>query len=401
MTIKEYILDVLGKFWAKLKSTYVTNCASTSNNLALAASQGKILQDQITTLNANAYLLTGGTQIVASTNLNNITTIGNYCCPADVTAQTLTNCPITNAFRMKVEHANGTGYLRQTIYKYNSEDIYTRFYTSAWQSWVHLPNRAEMNAAINNITRSGTTFTATKTDGTTFTFDQQDNNTTYSAGTGLSLSGTTFSMPNSGVTAGTYGPNANVNGSNGTTMNVPEITVDAQGRVTKVTNRVYTSVNTDTNTTYSAMTAATASAAGKTGLVPAPAAGKQAQFLRGDATWAVPTNTTYSAGTGLALSGTTFSMSILRHQAFTLDNVDLAANNLKEVSFNVAKSGYTPLFADGFSIANATSNGTLSSWCDMHNFSLAGTTLYVSYRNNNTSSAAKIKITAYVTYMKA
>ena len=33
------------------------------------------------------------------------------------------------------------------------------------------------------------------------------------------------------------------------------------------------------------MTAATASAAGKAGLVPAPAAGKQTSFLRGDATW--------------------------------------------------------------------------------------------------------------------
>jgi hypothetical protein len=53
----------------------------------------------------------------------------------------------------------------------------------------------------------------------------------------------------------------------------------------------------DTNTTYSNMTAATSSAAGKAGLVPAPAAGKQASFLRGDGTWVVPTNTTYSAAT--------------------------------------------------------------------------------------------------------
>ena len=50
---------------------------------------------------------------------------------------------------------------------------------------------------------------------------------------------------------------------------------------------------TDTNTTYSNMGAATSSAAGSAGLVPAPAAGKQASFLRGDGTWVVPTNTTY------------------------------------------------------------------------------------------------------------
>ena len=40
-----------------------------------------------------------------------------------------------------------------------------------------------------------------------------------------------------------------------------------------------------TDHTYSKMTAATASAAGKEGLVPAPAAGAQGKFLRGDGTW--------------------------------------------------------------------------------------------------------------------
>ena len=41
----------------------------------------------------------------------------------------------------------------------------------------------------------------------------------------------------------------------------------------------------DTNNRYSNMTAATASAAGKAGLVPAPAAGANTKFLRGDGTW--------------------------------------------------------------------------------------------------------------------
>lgn len=48
------------------------------------------------------------------------------------------------------------------------------------------------------------------------------------------------------------------------------------------------------NTTYSNMGGATSSAAGSAGLVPAPAAGKQASFLRGDGTWVIPTNTTYA-----------------------------------------------------------------------------------------------------------
>lgn len=67
---------------------------------------------------------------------------------------------------------------------------------------------------------------------------------------------------------------------------------------------------TDTNTTYSVFKAATASAAGGTGLVPAPAAGKQLSFLRGDGTWVVPTNTTYNLvgakdSTGLVKNGST------------------------------------------------------------------------------------------------
>lgn len=62
----------------------------------------------------------------------------------------------------------------------------------------------------------------------------------------------TTALSDSGVTNGTYGPTEDVNGSNGATISVPQITVDAKGRVTSIVNRTYTSVNTDTNTTYSA-----------------------------------------------------------------------------------------------------------------------------------------------------
>lgn len=49
---------------------------------------------------------------------------------------------------------------------------------------------------------------------------------------------------------------------------------------------------TDTNTTYSPMTGASASASGTQGLVPAPGKGKQNSFLRGDGTWAEMTEAT-------------------------------------------------------------------------------------------------------------
>ena len=50
-------------------------------------------------------------------------------------------------------------------------------------------------------------------------------------------------LANSGVTAGTYGPSADVTGNNNATISVPEITVDAKGRVTSVVNRTLTCKN--------------------------------------------------------------------------------------------------------------------------------------------------------------
>ena len=59
----------------------------------------------------------------------------------------------------------------------------------------------------------------------------------------------------------------------------------------------------DTNTTYSNMTAATSSAAGTAGLVPAPSAGANTKFLRGDATWQIITGLSLPAGSVIAFAG--------------------------------------------------------------------------------------------------
>lgn len=78
--------------------------------------------------------------------------------------------------------------------------------------------------------------------------------TSVSAGTGLTT-GTdpittsgTISLATSGATAGTYGPDSAVTGTNGTTISVPKVTVDAYGRVTDISNITYTSK--DTTTAY-------------------------------------------------------------------------------------------------------------------------------------------------------
>lgn len=80
-----------------------------------------------------------------------------------------------------------------------------------------------------------------------------------------------------------------------------KVTVDATGHVsasTAVNKADITGLGIPgQDTTYSVMRAATASAAGTSGLVPAPDAGKQGQYLRGDGTWGTPTNTTYNDAT--------------------------------------------------------------------------------------------------------
>ena len=96
----------------------------------------------------------------------------------------------------------------------------------------------------------------------------------------------------------------NSSGSYGTISNVRTPTSDYQAA-----NKLYVDTQVNSKANNVNMKGATSSTAGTAGLVPAPAAGKQTSFLRGDGTWVIPTdtNTTYSAGTGLSLSGTTFN----------------------------------------------------------------------------------------------
>lgn len=66
----------------------------------------------------------------------------------------------------------------------------------------------------------------------------------------------------------------------------------------------------DNNTIYSDMKGATASAAGVHGLVPAPAAGKQEQFLRGDGVWAAPPSASYTHPSSGVSAGTYRSVTV-------------------------------------------------------------------------------------------
>ena len=64
--------------------------------------------------------------------------------------------------------------------------------------------------------------------------------TTYTAGTGLSLNGTSFSISNSGVTAGSYGPSQDSSVRFGDSIDVPYISVNSRGQITSADSRSIT-----------------------------------------------------------------------------------------------------------------------------------------------------------------
>ena len=112
--------------------------------------------------------------------------------------------------------------------------------------------------AIVDITRSGTTFTATKADGTTTTFTQQDTDTTYSEATSSASGLMSATMYNKldGIAehANNYTHPASVAGA--LTSNLYKITTDANGHVTAGAAVVKADIVAlgipaeDTNTTY-------------------------------------------------------------------------------------------------------------------------------------------------------
>lgn len=117
---------------------------------------------------------------------------------------------------------------------------------------------------------------------------------TYTAGTGITITGNSIAV-NTSIIATV----ASVNEVK-TTANTAVQTVSASGTAPLTLSASKAGTAVTVSGSVAEMKAATASAAGSAGIVPAPTAGKQASFLRGDGTWAVPTNTTYTFANGTA-----------------------------------------------------------------------------------------------------
>lgn len=186
--------------------------------------------------------------IAANTDLNSLTAPGFYYCPANVTAAALKNCPTTNAFFMEVGKHAGT---YQWIVEYgtsNPKTFQRNYYSSVWQTW--------QNITVLTPVPAGAKFTDT-----------------------------VYAHP---ATAGN--------------KHIPA--GGASGQFLKWSADGTAVWAADNNTTYSAFKAATASAAGGAGLVPAPAAGAQTKYLRADGSWQTPPDTKYTHPNSGVVAGT-------------------------------------------------------------------------------------------------
>lgn len=109
-----------------------------------------------------------------------------------------------------------------------------------------------------------------------------------------------------------------------------------------------------TNTTYNVFGKATAAAGGSTGLVPAPAAGDQAKYLRADGTWATPENTTYDVASQSS-NGLMSSTDKTK-----LDGIATGANKYTHPSYTAKSSGLYKVTVDSTGHVSAATAVTKS-----------------------------------------
>lgn len=183
---------------------------------------------------------------------------------------------------------------------------------------------------IVNITRNNLTFTATRADGTTFTFTQKDDDTKYTAGTAIKIN-------SNNVISGDY------KGSNGVSVSGDTISGAYTG-----SNGV--SVN-----------GSTISGA-------------------------------YTGQDGIVISGSTIKGTTLKRIERSEDNIELSSWESKEITFTInPPTGYIYLAVAGIEIRNASSGGTHESNVSTGEFHTSGglANFHV-YLHNNSADYAKV-----------
>ena len=203
-------------------------------------------------------------------------------------------------------------------------------------------NGKDITSYVTNLTSEGTVVTFTKGDGTEGTFNTQD--TTYGEATdsqaGLMSAADKAKLNGIANNANNYTHPSHDAAPEG----LYKVTVDELGHVTATTAVAKADITglgiPAQDTTYTAFKGATAEGAGGAGLVPAPAQGDQAKFLKADGTWATPANTTYEEATGDAAG----LMSAA--DKTKLDGIEAGANKYTHPSYTPQASGLFKVTVD-------------------------------------------------------
>lgn len=104
-----------------------------------------ILNDQ------NGVTLKYGTAIPENANLNDYAEPGNYYCPLTSMVPSIQNCPVADAFTMKVIMGTGTGYPTQIVRNWYTGQIAYRFKDSVWGVWNNVLTSVDFD--INNCVK--------------------------------------------------------------------------------------------------------------------------------------------------------------------------------------------------------------------------------------------------------
>lgn len=250
--------------------------------------------------------------------------------------------------------------------------------TSAAGTAGYVP--APTAGAANRYFRSDGTWTVPPNTNTTYTLTKSGSTITLNGSDGsetsVTDSNTTYSLSSFGVTATATelnymdGVTSNVqtqlNGKAASSHSHNTASTSAAGFLRQLNGSTSSYLRGDgtwatpPNTTYSNMSGASTSAAGKAGLVPAPAAGAANRYLRSDGVWAVPpdTNTTYTLSS-FGITATAAELNKLDGVTATateINYLDGVTSNIQTQLNGKAASSHTHNYAGSSSAGGAATS---------------------------------------------
>lgn len=92
------------------------------------------------------------TAIPLNDDLNDYITQGSFYCASNATAQTLTNCPVEEAFHLEVYRHAG---VRQVLQLYPTYSVITyerNYYNNKWSNWYKVPTQSDITSLNSTIT---------------------------------------------------------------------------------------------------------------------------------------------------------------------------------------------------------------------------------------------------------